>query len=66
MKLKAKPGIKGVGVGGKEYVADEQGFVNVPDEFVPAVLNAGFVPAEGGGEVVAVRNDTVDDDGDLT
>jgi hypothetical protein len=61
MKLKAKPGINGVGVGGQEYAVDKDGCVNVPDEFVPAVLKAGFVLLEGG-EVAPVRDDSVDDD----
>jgi hypothetical protein len=47
MKLKAKPGVKGVGVGGLEYEVDKKGYVTVPDEFVAAVLDAGFVMAEG-------------------
>jgi Ca2+-binding RTX toxin-like protein len=63
-KLKAKPGIKGVSVGGKEYAVDKKGYINVPDEFVPAVLDAGFVSPDSG-EVAS--NDTgTGSDGDDT
>lgn len=42
MKLKANEGVQGVAVGGVEYLNDETGFVDVPDEFVQAVLGAGY------------------------
>jgi hypothetical protein len=47
MKLKAKDGVRGVGVGGKEYTVDAEGCIDVPDEFVSAVLKAGFVHCGG-------------------
>jgi hypothetical protein len=45
-KLKAKDGIRGVGIGGVEYTVDNTGCVNVPDEYEDAVLKAGFERAD--------------------
>lgn len=47
MKLRAKDGVKGVGIGGREFVCDEHGLIELPDEFVAAALEHGFehVPA---------------------
>lgn len=42
MKLYAFHGVRGVGVGGAEYVVDANGALDVPDEYVEAVLGAGF------------------------
>jgi hypothetical protein len=41
-KMKAPENCGGCYVGGVEYTADKKGFINVPDEFIDALLPHGY------------------------
>ena len=44
MKLKAKQGVAGLGLGGVEYVNDAAGCIDVPTDFVDIALANGYEP----------------------
>jgi hypothetical protein len=44
-KMKAPENCGGCYVGGVEYTADKKGFINVPDEFIDALLPHGYTLA---------------------
>lgn len=46
MKLKAKEGVAGIGVGGIEYVNDADGCIDMPDVFVGIALANGYEPSD--------------------
>lgn len=59
MKLKAIEGVRGVCVGGVEYVNDADGFVDVPPEYVKSVLGAGYTEPPVVAEAVEVQHQDV-------
>ena len=42
MKLKAKPGVNGIGLMGVEYVCDAAGELEIPDALAAVALENGF------------------------
>ena len=45
MRFAAQSGVRGIGIGGAEYVVGSDGTVDVPDEFAAEVLANGFALA---------------------
>ncbi len=42
MKLQAKPGVRGICIGGIEYLVDSRGMLELPNEHVDSALKNGF------------------------